>query len=83
MWELIDYFNKSFRKIEWGSEKTEDELTSAIRFRTTPKCDLPHYLFIFRNPELLGIELKNVVCSRLGTMLYLEIKRGEEAINTS
>ena len=56
---------------------------SAIQFCNTPKVDLPHYSYIFRNPEPLGTEMKNVVCSRLGTMLHLEIRKGKEAMKTS
>ena len=56
---------------------------SAIRFRTTSKGDLLHNSYIFRNPETLGTEMNNVVCSRLGTMLHLEIQKGKEAMKTS
>ena len=56
---------------------------SAIRFRTAPKGDLPHYLYIFRKPEPLGTEMKNVACSMLGTMLHLEIQKGKEDMKTS
>ena len=28
-------------------------------------------------------ELKNVACSRLGTMLYIDIQKGREALKTS
>ena len=61
-------------------EKTADELMSAIQFFTTPKGYLLHYSYIFRKPDLLGTEMKNVDCSRLGTMLHLGIQKGEEAI---
>ena len=56
---------------------------SAIRLRTTPKVDLPHYSYIFRKPEPLGTEMKNVPCSKLGTMLHLEIQNGKEAMKKS
>ena len=56
---------------------------SVIRFRTTPKGDLPHYSYTFRKTEPLGTAMKNFACSRLGTTIYLEIKKGEEAMNTS
>ena len=56
---------------------------SSMRFRTTPKGDLPHYSFIFRKPEPLGTEMKNVACSRLGTMLHLDIQKGKEAMKKS
>ena len=56
---------------------------SAIRFRTTPKGDLPHYSYIFRKLDPLGTDTKNMVCSRLGTMLQLEIQKGKEAMKKS
>ena len=56
---------------------------SAIRFCTTPKEDLPHYSYIFRNPDPLRTDMKNVECSRLGTMLHLEIQNGKEDLKTS
>ena len=31
----------------------------------------------------LGTETKNVACSRLGTMLHVEIQKGKEAMKTS
>ena len=77
---MIDGFNESRRKISSGIEKTADESISAIRFGTTPKGDLPHYSYIFRKPEPLGTEMKNVVCSSLGNMLHLDIQKGKEAM---
>ena len=77
---LIDGFNESPRQISLEREKTADESMSAIRFRTTPKGDLPHYSYIFRKPDSLGTEMKNVACSRWGTMLHLEIQKGKEAM---
>ena len=56
---------------------------SAIRFCTTPKVDLPHYSYTFRKSEPLGTDIKNMDCSRLGNMLYLDIQKGEEAMKTS
>ena len=55
----------------------------AILFRNTPKGDLPHYTYIFTKPEPLGSEIKNVDCYMLGTMLYLEIQKGQEAMKAS
>ena len=55
----------------------------AIRFHTTPKVDLPHYYYIFRNPDPVGIDMKNVAFSRLGTMLHIEIQKGKEAMKIS
>ena len=63
--------------------KKADELMRAIQFCTTPKGYLPHYSYIFRNPEPLGTEMNNVACSRLGTMLYLDIQRGKDDMKTS
>ena len=80
---LIDGFNESRSQIASGKEKTADESMSAIRFRTTPKGDLPHYSYIFRKMEPLGTEMKNVACSRLGTMLHLDIQKGMEAMKKS
>ena len=64
-------------------EKIANESISAILFRTTPKVDLPHYLFIFSYIYPLGIELNNEEFSRLVTMLYLEIQNGKEAMKSS
>ena len=60
-----------------------DESMSAIRFCTTPKGDLPHYSYIFGKLETLGTDMRNVVCSKLETMLRLEIQKGKEAMKTS
>ena len=49
-----------------------------IRLWTTPKGDITYYLIIFNKTEPLGIESKNMECSRLGTMLYLEIQKGNK-----
>ena len=51
----------------------------AIQFCTTPKGDLPHQSFIFRNPEPLVTEMKNVDCSRLGTTLHQDFQRYKKA----
>ena len=37
---------------------------------------------IFRDMYSLEIEMKNTTCYRLGTMLYLEIQKGEKAMKT-
>ena len=75
---MIDGSNNSRGNISLGVEKTDDELMSAIRFRTTPKGDLTHYLFIFNNTESLGAELNKSAYYRLVTMLYLDIQKWEE-----
>ena len=59
-----------------------DELMSDIRFCTTPKGDLPHYSYIFRNLEPLDTDINNVACSMLGTMLHIEIQRGKDTMKT-
>ena len=51
---------------------------TTIRFLTTPKYDLTHYPFITQNPYQSVTELNIYVCSRLGTMLYLEIQKGKD-----
>ena len=51
-------------------------------FHATPKGDLPQYSYIFKKTEPLGMEMNNMDCSRLGTMLLLEIQKGEEAMKT-
>ena len=79
---FIDSFNKSRRKITSGVEKTAHESMSDIRFQTTPKCDMLHYSCIFSNPGPLVEELNNSSRSRSGTILYLEIQKGKEAMNT-
>ena len=47
----IDGFNESRRQSASGVKKTADESMSAILFCTTPKGDLLHHSFIFRNPD--------------------------------
>ena len=68
---IIEIFNKSRMNIASEVENIADESISTIHFWTYPKCDLPHYLFIFRNPEPLGVELKNDACYGLENMSYL------------
>ena len=72
-----------FGEISPGVEKTADESMSAIWFWTTPKGDLKQYLFIFRKPDKLDMELRNSACSRLGNVLYLYIKKGKETMKAS
>ena len=52
-------------------------------FPSKPKGYLSRYSYVFRKPEPLGTEMKNVACSRLGTMLHLEIQKGKEAMKMS
>ena len=69
---VVDVCNKLYSNIAM----------SAIRICITPKCDLPHYLFIFRNTDPFIMELNNVYCYRLGTILYLYVQKGEEEAKT-
>ena len=55
----------------------------AILFSTNPEGDLPHYSYIFRNPDPLDTDMKNILCSRLGTMLHLDIQKGKKATKMS
>ena len=80
---IIDGFNELSRQIDYGVEKTADESMSAMQFRTTPKGYLPHYSYIFRKLKPLGAHMNNVVCSRLGAMLHLDIQKGKEAMKRS
>ena len=80
---LIDGFNESRRKISSGKEKTVDESMSAIQLHTTHKGDLLQYSYIFRKPDPLGIDMKNVACSIFWAVLHLEIQKGEKAMKTS
>ena len=56
---------------------------STIRFCTTPKGDLPHHSYIFRTPDPFGEEMKNMACSRSGTMLQPYKQTGKKAMKTS
>ena len=56
---------------------------SAILFPITPKVYVPLQSYNFSNPEPLGADMKNLACSRLVTMLYLEIQKGGESMKTS
>ena len=80
---LIDGFIKSRRQIDSGVAKLANDSMSAIRFLTTPKANLPHYLYIFWKLEPLEIDINNVACYRLGTMLHLETQRGKKAMKKS
>ena len=60
-----------------------DELMSAILFCTTPKGDLPHYCYHFRNPEPLDTKMENLSCYILGAMPQIDIQKRKEAMKTS
>ena len=64
-------------------EKRADESMSAIKFCTTPKGDLPQYSYFCRSPDPLGPEMNNLSCSRLETMLHLNIQKGEKDVKIS
>ena len=68
---LIESFNNLHRNIALGMENKADYSMSAIHFWTTPKGDIPQYLFIFSNLDPFGRELNNTACSRSVNMLYL------------
>ena len=70
-------------KISSRVGKIEDESISAVCFSNTPNVYLPHYYYIFINPEPLGAELNNMVCSKLEIKLYPLEKNGKESIKTS
>ena len=53
---------------------------SPMKFHTASKGYLPHYSYIFRKLDPLGTKMKTMACSRLGTMLHLEIQNGKEAM---
>ena len=56
---------------------------SAIRFQTTAKGNLPHFSYIFRNPEPLGTEFKTVACYVTEALLFIEVQRGKEVMKHS
>ena len=53
---VIDGFNESLSQIASGVVKTDDESMSAIRFRTTPKGDLPHYSYFYEAGSIGGVD---------------------------
>lgn len=75
---FVDKFNAN-RKLNFLSSLllTGDETMSAQRPRKTKTGGLPHLSYIFRKPEPLGTEFKNVACAATGVMTYLEIQRGK------
>ena len=52
----------------------------AMRFRTTSKGGLPHLSYIFHNLEPLREEFKAVVCSVIGSLIFLEIQWEKEGM---
>ena len=61
---LIDGFNEACSNIAASYLKVGDESMSAIQFLTKPKGNLPHFSYIFRNPEPLGTD-SNIVAFSL------------------
>ena len=57
---LIGGFNMACKNIAAIFLKVGYESTSAIRFRTKAKGNLPHFSYIFCKPEPLGTEFKTV-----------------------
>ena len=57
---LIYRFNKACSNISSSYLKVGDESMSAIHVFTISKGDLPRFYYIFRNPELLGVDLNKV-----------------------
>ena len=72
---LIDGFNTECKNIAASFLKVGDDSMSAIRFWTTAKGSLPHFLYIFRKPEPLGIEFNKFSCSVKGALLFIELQR--------
>ena len=80
---LIDGFSKECSNIATIYLKVRDESMNVILFRTTWKGDLPHLSYIFCKPEPLGTEFKKVACSVTGALIFLEIQRGKEEMDSS
>ena len=68
---IIYGFNRLCSKITSGVENTVDESMSDIHFWNTPTIDLLRSSYLFRKLGLLGTELKSVLFSRIGAVLYL------------
>ena len=80
---LIDGFNKACSNIASSYLKVGDESMSAMRSRTMPKGDLPHFSYIFRKPEPFGTEFKTVACSKTRSLIFLYIQRRKEGMKSS
>ena len=75
---LINDFNANRRRtIAASATKVLDESMSAFRPRTDKTGGLPNISFIARKPEPLGIEFKDVACSKTGILLHLKLQRGK------
>ena len=80
---IFDGFNTACKNIAASFLKLGDESMSAIRFWTTVKGNLPHLSYMFRKLEPLGTELKTVVCSVTGALIFTEVQRGKEGMKNS
>ena len=80
---MIDEFNEAFSNIASSYLKVRDYSMSAIKFCKTSKGDLPHLSYIFRNLEPLREEFKAVVCSVIGSLIFLEIQWEKEGMKLS
>ena len=80
---LFDGFNTPCKNIAASFLKVGGESMSAIRFRTTAKCNLPHLLYIFRKPEPLITEFKTIAFYVTGALLFIEVQRGKEGMKNS
>ncbi|EJK44661.1 hypothetical protein THAOC_36784, partial [Thalassiosira oceanica] len=80
---FVNDFNQRRRELVAASvTKVMDELMSAYKPRTTQAGGFPNISFVARKPEPLGVELKALIDAVTTIMLYLEIQRGKEAMNT-
>ena len=57
--------------------KVGDESTSAIRFWTMEKGELPHLFYIFRKPDPPGTEFMAAACYVTWALLLIEVHRGK------
>lgn len=78
---LIDSFNDNRRRtVEMSEVQVPDEAMSPFQPRTTKSADLPHLSFVERKPKKLGTEMKCTADGGHGTMRFLEIQEGAEAM---
>ena len=74
---LIDGFNAACKNIYAIFLKVGDESTSAIRFRTMEKGDLPHLSYISCNTKPLGKYSRTIDCYFTRALTFIEVQRGE------
>ena len=80
---LINGFNEACKNISDSYLKVGDESTSAIRFRTTAKGILHRLSYMLRKSEPLWTELKIVVFSVTGDLLFIEAHIVKEGMKHS